>query len=79
MRWIIGAGLALFCLTAVGTSAPKTVVNVLDPRVLNILEDSGFSLSEALGGSKTALTADMYKSNQLYRSFAAPLSGRTSW
>jgi hypothetical protein len=70
MRWVIAIGLALFCLTASAQPTAVTVVNVLDPRVLNALEDSGFTLSEALGGAKASLTSEMYASNALYRSFA---------
>ena len=71
VRWLIGlGGLALFSLALQAQPATETVVNVLDTGVLNTLEDSGFSLSEALGGGKNTLTAEIYKSNPNYRSLA---------
>jgi hypothetical protein len=56
--------------SASGQPASRIVVNVLDTKVLNILEDTGFTLSEALGGAKASQTADMYRNNSRYHSFA---------
>ena len=70
MRWSVGLTFALVVGAAVAQPTLQTTVNILETKVLNILEDTGFSLSESLGGNKNALTAEMYKSNQLYRSFA---------
>ncbi len=66
-------GLALISLTTVARPTPESIVNVFDTEVLNTLEDTGFSLSESLGGLKTSLTSEMYKSNPLYRSFAGTI------
>lgn len=70
MRGIIAAILMLLCVTASAQPLHETVVNILDTEVLNRLEDSGFTLSEALGGAKTSSTSEMYAGNPLYRSFA---------
>jgi hypothetical protein len=70
VRWIIGLVAAALAVAALAQPAPQTVVNVLDIKVLNTLEAEGFSLSEQLGGAKASVTADMYKANELYRSFA---------
>src|ERR1700752_642539 len=70
MRGMFAIVGALACLSASAQPMRTTVVNVLDTGVLNILEDNGFSLAEMLGGAKKTTTAEMYASNQLYRSFA---------
>lgn len=70
MRWLIGLTVASLSAAALAQPAPITVVTILDTPTLSILEDAGFSLSESLGGTKAASTADMYKSNPRYRSFA---------
>jgi hypothetical protein len=67
---MIGLGLMLLGPAASGQPASQIVVNVLDTKVLAALEDGGFSLSEALGGAKASLTAEMYRANPRYRSFA---------
>jgi len=74
VRWSIAVGLLCAGLSASAQPTPVTVVNVLDTRVLNILEGSGFSLSEMLGGAKSSLTSEMYAANPLYRSFADVIS-----
>ena len=48
----------------------EVLVNVLDTESLNVLEETGFSISEQLGGTKKeSQTAELFKSNALYRSF----------
>ena len=70
MRWMLALCLMLCALNASAQPATRLVVNVLDTKVLNALEDTGFSLSEALGGTKVSQTAEMYRINPYYRSFA---------
>lgn len=70
MRWLVGLGMALLSATALAQPAPKIIVGILDTPTLNVLEDTGFNLSESLGGAKAATTAVMYASNPRYRSFA---------
>lgn len=70
VRWIGGIAAVALAVAALAQPAPQTVVNVLDTPTLNALEASGFSLSEQLGGARASVTADMYKANALYRSFA---------
>ncbi|MCE9521265.1 MAG: hypothetical protein K8S25_02385 [Alphaproteobacteria bacterium] len=70
MRWLAAIALAAASWAALAQPAQQTVVNVLDTNVLNVLEDTGFSLSETLGGTKNTLTADLYRSNPLYRNLA---------
>lgn len=69
---MIGLGVALLCFVAAtaSRSAGPAVVNVLDTGVLNTIEGSGFTLSEALSGAKLSTTAEMYASNPFYKSFA---------
>ena len=70
MRRIFALSFALLLLAPTASTTPRSTVNIFDPAVLNILEDTGFSLSEALGGAKTSLTAQIYATNPRYRSFA---------
>jgi hypothetical protein len=67
IRWIIAAA---FVLLAPVAAADTATVNVLDVATLNALEESGFSLSEQLGGPRTSNTAELYARNPLYRSLA---------
>ncbi len=62
--------LMLCALNASAQPATRLVVNVLDTKVLSALENTGFSLSEAVGGTKMSQTAWMYRINPYYRSFA---------
>ncbi|MBP6011426.1 MAG: hypothetical protein KBA31_04285 [Alphaproteobacteria bacterium] len=66
MRWTFALAFALLARAA--TAEPT--VNALDPPTLNALENSGFTLSEQLGGPKTSRTNEMYAGNPLYRSLA---------
>ena len=68
MRWIFA--LVLLSWVTIAHATPDNAVNILDPQILNALEDNGFSLSEALGGGKLSTTSDLYQSNAPYRSFA---------
>lgn len=70
MRWIIAALSLLLCATVAAQPSRIAAVNILDTQVLNALEDSGFTLSEQLGGAKTSRTSEMYAANPLYKSFA---------
>lgn len=70
MHRIIAATLLLLCVTASAQPVREMVVNVVDTDTLKRLEESGFTLSEALGGAKVSTTAEMYAANAAYRSFA---------
>lgn len=63
---------ALACVAAASAEPPITV-NILDTRVLNEVEDSGNSLSEAIGGAKATTTADTYRTNVAWRALADTL------
>ena len=60
----------LVAAAALAQPAPKVTVNVLDMTTLNALEESGYSFSEVIGGSKRSRTSDLYRQNSFYRDIA---------
>lgn len=53
------------------TEEAEVIVNILDSKVLNILENSGYSLSETLGAKKASSnTKILFQKNTYYRDFA---------
>ena len=63
MRWVLCIIGLLLCTLAQGQPAAETTVNILDTATLNDLEQSGFSLSELLGGNRQVHTSDIYGTN----------------